>query len=74
MSHKLAWAAALLSKHDEASKERYLNVVKRITDALISQQSDEGMIPESINASYNQSAEVAFWLLEIGRILNDQRN
>ncbi|CAF3294222.1 unnamed protein product [Rotaria sp. Silwood2] len=72
MSHKLAWSAALLYKYDDTLKEKYLDAIEKITTSLINQQSEQGIFPGSINSSYDQSAEVAFWLLEIVHILNEQ--
>ncbi|CAF3012950.1 unnamed protein product [Rotaria sp. Silwood2] len=65
MSHKIAWSAALLFQHDGPLKEKYFNAIEKITNHFIHQQSEQGMLPGSINSSYDQSAEVVFWFLEI---------
>ena len=72
VSHKLAWSAALLLQYDDRSKEKYFNLIERIVDSFVKQQSNDGLTPGSINSSYDQSSEVAYWFLEITRILNQQ--
>ncbi|CAF1649116.1 unnamed protein product, partial [Didymodactylos carnosus] len=69
MSHKLAWAAALLLKHDDNFVQHYLTTVEKIANHFMSQQSEQGMLPGSIDTSYDQSAEVACYFLEIVNIL-----
>lgn len=72
MSHKLAWAAALLLQHDDQSKEKYLNLIERVFESFARQQSEDGLLPGSINTTYDESSETAYWFLETARILNQQ--
>jgi len=69
-SHKIAWAASIL--YGITREERYLRAVDRITTYFISLQDDKGMwyLDTDINASYDQSAEIAHWFMDIAKNLN----
>lgn len=62
-SHKIAWAASIIYKctHDT----RYLLAIEKITDHFIAKQKNGMWFAENINNSYDQSAEIACWFLEI---------
>jgi hypothetical protein len=62
-SHKIAWAASLL--YECTGEKKYLTVIDKITDYFISNQKNGMWFTDDINASYDQSAEIACWFLDI---------
>lgn len=64
-SHKLAWAASIL--YSMTKDLRYLNFIAAISNYFIKNQSENGLWFEDqdLNTSYDQSAEIAYWFLEI---------
>jgi hypothetical protein len=67
-SHKIAWACALMYKR--CPNSRYIKAITEITDYFRTQQTSEGLwYPDKLNQSYDQSAEIACWFLEIAASL-----
>jgi hypothetical protein len=62
-SHKIAWAASLV--YECTGDEKYLRVIEIISDHFIANQRNGMWYSEDINSSYDQSAEIACWFLEI---------
>lgn len=64
-SHKIAWAASII--YPLTREKKYLSAIEKITSHFISKQSDNGMWypDQDLNTSYDQSAEIACWFLEI---------
>lgn len=69
-SHKIAWAASLI--YECTGNEKYLTVIDKISDYFIAQQKNGMWFESDINASYDQSAEIAYWFLAI--VKNIKRN
>lgn len=68
-SHKISWAASLL--YECTGDEKYLEVIDKIADHFIEKQHRCGMwFAGDINASYDQSAEIACWFLDIVKNVN----
>lgn len=71
-SHKIAWAASLV--YECTGDKKYLEVIAKITDYFIKQQSNNGMwFPEDTNSSFDQSAEIACWFLDIAKNINSPK-
>jgi hypothetical protein len=62
-SHKIAWAASLLYRC--TGDEKLLVVIDKISDYFIANQKNDMWFTNDINASYDQSAEIACWFLDI---------
>jgi hypothetical protein len=67
-SHKIAWAASIL--YDCTGDEKFLAVIDKITDYFIANQKNGMWFTDDINASYDQSAEIACWFLDIVKNIN----
>jgi len=67
-SHKIAWAASLI--YECTGDDKYLTVIDKISDYFIKKQKDGMWFPEDINSSYDQSAEIACWFLDIVKSIN----
>lgn len=68
-SHKIAWAASLI--YECTGNSKYLLVIDRIANHFIAKQQASGMwFSEDINSSYDQSAEIACWFLDIVKNIN----
>lgn len=68
-SHKTAWAASLI--YACTGEKKYLHIIERISDYFIANQSKNGMwFSDDINSSYDQSAEIACWFLDIVKNIN----
>ena len=67
-SHKIAWAASLL--YECTGEERYLAVIDKSTSYFLASQGDNMWFTDDINASYDQSAEIACWFLDIVENIN----
>lgn len=68
-SHKIAWAASLI--FECTGDPKYLVVIDKIADHFIGKQQENGMwFSNDINASYDQSAEIACWFLDIVKNVN----
>jgi hypothetical protein len=71
-SHKIAWAASIL--YECTGDEKYLNVIEKISDFFIKNQQKNGMwYTEDLDESYDQSAEIACWFLEITNNIKNYR-
>lgn len=69
-SHKIAWAASLV--YECTGDVKYLAVIDKIADHFIAKQQKDGMwFSDDINASYDQSAEIACWFLDIVKNVNE---
>jgi hypothetical protein len=67
-AHKVAWGASIVG---EITREpRYLALCEAIARQLIANQAEDGLwLPDQApQVRYDQSAEVALWLLEIARV------
>jgi len=67
-SHKVAWSLSLLYRHER--DPRYLDTISRITTHFTKSQNDTGTWynpDEDINTAFDQSAEIAIWLIEIAK-------
>lgn len=64
-SHKLAWAASILYSINNLND--YLTMIEKITNHFIQTQDQQGLWYSDIdiNASYDQSAEIACWFMSI---------
>lgn len=67
-SHKIAWAASLV--YECTGEDKYLTVIDKISDYFISKQKNGMWFPEDTNSSYDQSAEIACWFLDIVKNIN----
>jgi hypothetical protein len=67
-SHKIAWAASLL--YECTGDKRYLAVIDKITSYFLEKQENGMWFTSDINASYDQSAEIACWFLDIAKNIN----
>jgi len=67
-SHKIAWAASLL--YECTGEEKYLTVIDKITNYFMENQKDGMWFSGEINTSYDQSAEIACWFLDIVKNVN----
>lgn len=68
-SHKIAWAASFM--YERTQDEKYLNVIDKITHYFIAKQQENGMwFTNDIYQSYDQSAEIACWFLDIAKNIN----
>jgi len=68
-SHKLAWAASIV--YAITNEENYLDAVVKIVRFFMGMQSEDGMwfSDSDCVTSYDQSAEIACWFLEINNNL-----
>jgi hypothetical protein len=69
-AHKVAWGASIVG---EITREpRYLALSETIARQLIASQADDGLwLPgQDPHARFDQSAEVALWLLEIAKVFS----
>lgn len=68
-SHKIAWAAGLLYR--ETEDEIYLRALEAIVEHIIDTQSSSGIwyADADVNTAFDQSAEIACWLLTIAQDL-----
>jgi len=67
-SHKLAWAASLI--YECTGDVKYLEVINRISNYFIEKQDQALWFSDDINNSYDQSAEIACWFLDIVKNIN----
>lgn len=67
-SHKIAWAASLI--YECTGEEKYLSVINKITTYFIENQKDGMWFSDNITSSYDQSAEIACWFLDIVKNIN----
>lgn len=67
-SHKIAWAASFI--YECTGDGRYLTVIDKISDYFIAKQKNGMWFSEDINSSYDQSAEIACWFLDIVKNVN----
>jgi hypothetical protein len=68
-SHKIAWAASIIYECTQDAK--YLVAIEKITDYFIKKQKNGMWFSEDINKSYDQSAEIACWFLDIVKNINN---
>lgn len=68
-SHKIAWASSII--YGLTGEEQYLMPVQEITSHFLKFQSKDGLWYQDsdLNTSYDQSAEIACWLLDISNNL-----
>lgn len=67
-SHKIAWAASII--YGLTGEQKYYTAIEKITDHFIKTQSKNGLWYENdIYSSYDQSAEIACWFLDISNNL-----
>ncbi len=63
-SHKIAWGASILYSITEDPS--YLKAIERIVQHFISTQTEQGIwYADEVNNAYDQSAEIACWLIAI---------
>lgn len=68
-SHKIAWAASLI--YECTGDEKYLIVINKIAEHFTGLQQEDGMwFSGNIIKSYDQSAEIACWFLDIVKNIN----
>src|SRR5205807_2667441 len=70
LSHKVAWGAAVLA--GVAGEERGLELSTAIADHLVRIQDPDGawLADQPAHTKFDQTAEIAIWLQEIGAELN----
>lgn len=68
-SHKIAWASAYL--YNVTGDKKYLHAVETIVDFFFRQQTSSGLWHDDFNTSYDQSAEIACWFLDIVQNLQE---
>lgn len=70
-SHKLAWSASII--YSLTGEKKYYDAVKKITQHFVATQSETGVWYENTdtNTVYDQSAEIACWLLDISTNLKE---
>jgi hypothetical protein len=68
-SHKVAWAASIIYK--QTKNKNYLTLAEKISNYLISIQNEQGvwLANEPDYAKFDQTAEIAIWLMEISQEL-----
>ena len=66
-SHKVAWGAAIVARLTQ--KAEYAEFAASIVDYLLSIQAASGvwLETEPVHTTFDQTAEIAIWLREIGR-------
>jgi hypothetical protein len=69
-SHKIAWAASLI--YEFTGDEKYLRVIERISDHFIANQRNGMWYLEDIDTSYDQSAEIACWFLDVVKNIRNE--
>jgi hypothetical protein len=67
-SHKIAWAASLL--YECTAEEKYLQAIEKITSYFIEKQREGVWFHEDSLSSFDQSAEIACWFVDIEKNLN----
>lgn len=68
-SHKIAWAASLV--YECTGDTKYLAVIDRISGYFIANQKNGMWFTEDVNSSFDQSAEIACWFLDIVKNINN---
>jgi hypothetical protein len=73
-SHKVAWGAAVLNRI--TGDPRYAELSRAIADYLLDIQDQTGawLTDQPIHTTFDQTAEIAIWLLEISAELQPQRD
>lgn len=69
-SHKIAWAASHI--YECTGDKKYLIVIDKISDYFIAKQKDRVWFSEDVNSSFDQSAEIACWFLDIIKNINNR--